>query len=72
MRLKCQCALCIDELSGRKVLNDQKVPSDVHPTQMIQKGNYAVAIIWSDGHAASAQHIRLKPSTATHDSGYEG
>ena len=53
VRLKCQCALCIDELSGRKVLNDQKVPSDVHPTQMIQKGNYAVAIIWSDGHKSS-------------------
>lgn len=53
MRLKCQCAACVDEMSGKKVLNDLKVPKDVHPVQMIQKGNYAVAAIWSDGHKSS-------------------
>lgn len=53
LRLKCQCAACIDEFSGKKVLNDSRVPVDVHPTQMIQKGNYAVAVIWSDGHKSS-------------------
>ena len=53
LRLRCQCAGCVDELSGKRILNDARVPRDVHPTQMIRKGNYAVAIMWSDGHKSS-------------------
>ena len=29
------------------------MPKDVHPTKMVKKGNYAVAVIWSDGHNSS-------------------
>lgn len=53
LRLKCQCALCIDEFSGKQVLNAKKVPKDVFPSSLERKGNYAVAIIWSDGHRSS-------------------
>jgi len=38
---------------GKKILNEQKIPQDVFPTSMIQKGNYALAITWSDGHRSS-------------------
>jgi DUF971 family protein len=29
------------------------VPKDVHPTNIVTKGNYAVAMVWSDGHRSS-------------------
>jgi DUF971 family protein len=29
------------------------VPKDVYPTNMLKKGNYAVAVVWSDGHRSS-------------------
>lgn len=29
------------------------MPKDVRPTNIIKKGNYAVAVVWSDGHNSS-------------------
>jgi DUF971 family protein len=34
-------------------LKIEKVPKDVYPTNMVTKGNYAVAMVWSDGHRSS-------------------
>ena len=45
--------MCYDEFTGKKTLNDSEVLESVHPTTMIQKGNYAIAITWSDGHNSS-------------------
>ena len=53
LRLKCRCAACIDEIDGRQILKVDKIPKDVHPTNIMQKGNYAVAMVWSDGHKSS-------------------
>lgn len=53
LRLKCKCAGCIDEVDGRQILKVDKVPKDVYPTNMLKKGNYAVAVVWSDGHRSS-------------------
>jgi len=53
LRIKCKCAACIDEVDGRQILKVEKVPKDVHPTNMMKKGNYAVAVVWSDGHRSS-------------------
>lgn len=53
LRLKCKCAGCIDEVDGRQILKVEKVPLDVFPTRMMKKGNYAVAVVWSDGHRSS-------------------
>ncbi len=53
LRLKCRCAGCIDEIDGRQILRTDKVPKDVHPTNIVTKGNYAVAMVWSDGHKSS-------------------
>lgn len=53
LRIKCKCAGCIDEVDGRQILKLEKVPLDVHPTNMMKKGNYAVAVVWSDGHRSS-------------------
>lgn len=34
-------------------MNDDSIPDDVHPTVIEKKGNYAVAVVWSDGHKSS-------------------
>lgn len=53
LRKKCICAACIDEFSGAKLLKDKNIPEDVYPLKMEEKGNYAVAVVWSDGHRSS-------------------
>ena len=49
----CQCAACVDEYTGDALLDPSSVPSDVVPTSVQVKGNYAVGITWSDGHTSS-------------------
>jgi hypothetical protein len=34
LRIKCKCAGCIDEVDGRQILQVNKVPKDVYPTNM--------------------------------------
>ena len=35
------------------ILKPEIIKKDVFPTNMIKKGNYAVAVVWSDGHRSS-------------------
>lgn len=53
LRKKCICAACIDEYTGHKILKEKNIPEDIHPTRIVEKGNYAVAMVWSDGHRSS-------------------
>jgi DUF971 family protein len=53
LRLKCKSAVMIDELTGRNLFKDTDIPQDVFPFKIEPKGNYAVAVAWSDGHKAS-------------------
>lgn len=50
LRLACQCALCVEEMSGRKLLDSRTIMTDVSPRQIISVGNYAIKVDWSDGH----------------------
>ncbi|MCG8369434.1 MAG: P-loop NTPase [Proteobacteria bacterium] len=50
LRLACRCALCVEEMSGRPLLDPDTVPDDVAPRTITSVGNYAIAIGWSDGH----------------------
>jgi len=47
------CAACIDEFTGEKILKEKLIPTDVHPKKLEDKGNYALAVVWSDGHRSS-------------------
>ena len=53
LRKACRCANCIEEFSGRPLLDPATVSATVYPKSMQPMGNYAVAVSWSDGHTSS-------------------
>ncbi len=53
LRRACRCAHCIEEFSGRPLLDPASVSETVYPRSMQPMGNYAVAVTWSDGHDSS-------------------
>jgi len=52
LRCACACAMCVDEVSGRKLLSDEGVPRDVRVLEARPVGNYGMSLRWSDGHDA--------------------
>ena len=50
MRLACPCAGCIEEMTGRPLLDPETIPADVYMTAMKYVGRYALRFDWSDGH----------------------
>jgi DUF971 family protein len=51
MRDACPCAGCVEEGTGRKILDAATIPADIHPEEILPVGSYAVQIRWSDGHS---------------------
>lgn len=50
LRLACPCASCVEEMTGRKLLDESTVPEDVQPLSIAPVGRYGIQIQWSDGH----------------------
>ena len=50
LRLRCQCAHCIDEWTREPVLDPDKVAPDVKAVDHMMVGSYAVQFLWSDAH----------------------
>ncbi len=51
LRLACQCAGCVEEMSGRALLDPAAVASDVRALAIRLVGAYAAHFTWSDGHS---------------------
>ena len=50
LRANCACAGCVDEMTGRRILDVSAIPDDIAVESMSPVGNYALKIVWSDGH----------------------
>lgn len=50
LRNACQCAHCVHELTGQKLVRLADIPVDIHIQSMDLVGAYALRIRWSDGH----------------------
>ena len=50
LRLACQCAQCRDEMSGKRLLDPDRVALDLRLTRVLSVGNYALGMAFSDGH----------------------
>lgn len=50
VRDACPCAVCIEEWTGRKLLDPATIPDDIRPLAIEAVGHYGVKITWSDGH----------------------
>ena len=75
LRRSCRCANCVEEMTGRPLLDPESVPGDVHPVDIRAVGQYAIQIAWSDGHGSgiySYSHLRDVPSTPVQAGGNGG
>lgn len=50
LRLACPCAACVEEMSGRALLDPAGVPVDIRPLSLGLVGAYGLRVQWSDGH----------------------
>ena len=65
LRLACPCAGCVEEMSGRPLLNPATVPANIQPVSLALAGAYGLRVQWSDGHGTGiytfAQLLRACP-----------
>jgi len=52
IRANCPCASCRDEWTGERILDPATIPADIKLEGMEGIGNYAVRLVWSDGHSS--------------------
>lgn len=50
IRLACPCAGCVDEFTGRPILDPASVAADIKPVSIEYVGRYALKFTWPDGH----------------------
>ena len=51
LRLQCPCAGCVEEWTGKRTIDPASIPEGVHPVKLEPVGNYAISMLWSDGHS---------------------
>lgn len=61
IRQDCRCAACVDEFTGRQILQKESVSEKITPDDVGLTGNYALKFRWSDGHESGLftwDHLR--------------
>ena len=59
LREQCKCANCIDEWTGRRILDPDSVSPDIEVLDFIEIGRYAVQLLWSDAHETGIYSFAL-------------
>ncbi len=50
LRQKCRCAACVEEWTGRVLIDPNSIAKDIRAVRISPVGLYAIHIQWSDGH----------------------
>ena len=67
LRLQCACAQCVEEMTGRHILNVSSVPNDVIAIDWIPVGRYALQFLFTDGHQTGIYPFELLQRLAEND-----
>ena len=59
LRQACPCASCVDEVTGRRILDPDSVADDTRTRDVVLVGNYALSILFSDGHSTGIYPWRM-------------
>lgn len=59
LRKCCPCAVCVDELSGKRKLKDEDIADTVRPLEIHSVGRYALSISFDDGHRTGIYSYQL-------------
>ncbi|HEX7052218.1 MAG TPA: DUF971 domain-containing protein [Longimicrobiales bacterium] len=59
LRQQCPCAACVDEFSGRPILDPASIMPDIYPEAIRYVGRYALRFEWSDGHRTGIYPFEL-------------
>ena len=49
LRMICGCASCVDEMTGKRIIQRETLDPELYPSKINPMGNYAAAVEWSDG-----------------------
>jgi DUF971 family protein len=61
LRAQCMCARCVDEITGERIVDIEGIDPAISIVSMQLVGNYALKILWSDGHDTGLytwEHLR--------------
>ncbi len=67
LRLQCGCAGCVEEMTGRQLLNVAMVPEDVIVVDYLEVGRYALQFLWTDGHSTGIYPFTMLRRLAAED-----
>lgn len=51
LRMNCPCASCVDEMTGKRTLQESLLPILTYPTKIEPVGQYAIQLYFSDNHS---------------------
>lgn len=51
LRENCPCAVCVEEFTGKRKLEQGSIPSTLERVGLEPVGNYALRFYWSDAHS---------------------